>query len=110
VDRSDRSVSRGFDDDKVEFDVDFDVVLPRMGISGKGMESKVEPQISYPRSISMQSQPQLSILYLPALPRSTFNPAFPAPLASPASSLASPWGAHTLSLLRPANNPGIRSS
>ena len=87
MDRRDRSVSRGFDDDKFELDVDFDVVLLRIGIS-ETARSEGQPQISFPRPISVPGQ--TSALNLPALPRSTFNPASPAPLASPASPRTSP--------------------
>jgi hypothetical protein len=83
VDRRDRSVSSGFDG--AELDDDFDVGLPRMGISVEH-RSMSGPRISCPRS---PSQPQLSTLNLPALPRSTFNPASPALLASLAFPLAS---------------------
>jgi hypothetical protein len=45
VDRRDRSVSSGFD--RVEFDDDFDVELPRMGISEKArIRSQAANQLS----------------------------------------------------------------
>jgi hypothetical protein len=54
VDRRDRSVSSGFDG--VEFDDDFDVGLPRMGMSVEH-KSMSGTRISHLRSISKQNQP-----------------------------------------------------